>query len=120
MEKCARARLRRGSMSKTPRTDEHLRMKKENGHVVIVSIDFARQLETELAEARAELERLKKTAEIIPMKTMETIELNGVEYVRKDLLVLVLKMMEAKGLGEAFMTRLVMVLNNYKSKNKTL
>lgn len=50
--------------SKTPRTDEHLRMKEKNGHVAIVSRDFARQLETELAEARAEIERLKKTAEI--------------------------------------------------------
>lgn len=46
-------------------------MKKENGHVVIVSREFARQLETELAdkeeqlaEAWAEIERLKKTAEI--------------------------------------------------------
>lgn len=105
-------------MSETPRTDEHIRRKKENGHTVIVSREFARQLETELAEARAEIKRLKKTAEIIPMKTMETIELNGVEYVRKDLLVLVLKMMEAKGLGEAFMTRLEMVLNNYKTKSK--
>ena len=54
-------------MSYTPRTDEHLRMKEENGHCVIVSSDFARQLETELtdkdkqlAEARAEIERLKK------------------------------------------------------------
>lgn len=51
-------------MSKTPRTDEHLRTRKENGHVVIVSRDFARQLETELAdkekqlaEARAEIAR---------------------------------------------------------------
>ena len=43
----------------TPRTDEHLRIKKENGHVVIVSSEFARQLETELADARAEIGRLK-------------------------------------------------------------
>lgn len=57
-----------GSMSKTPRTDEHLRMKEKNGHVAIVSRDFARQLETELAdkekqlaEAWAEIERLKRT-----------------------------------------------------------
>lgn len=47
-------------MSDTPRTDEHLRRKQENGHVVIVSSEFARQLETELAEARAEIERLNK------------------------------------------------------------
>jgi hypothetical protein len=57
-------------MSKTPRTDEHLRMKEENGHAVIVSRDFARQLETELAdkdkqlaEARAEVERKDRLIE---------------------------------------------------------
>lgn len=42
-------------MSKTPRTDEHLRMKEENGHVAIVSRDFARQLETELADKDRQL-----------------------------------------------------------------
>lgn len=31
----------------TPRTDEHLRRKEENGHLVVVSADFARQLERE-------------------------------------------------------------------------
>ena len=46
-------------MSETPRTDEYLHRKKENGHTVIVSSDFARQLEKELAEAQAEIERLK-------------------------------------------------------------
>ena len=46
-------------MSKTPRTDEHLRRKEENGHVAIVSGDFARQLETELAEAQTENNVLK-------------------------------------------------------------
>ena len=44
-------------MSETPRTDEHIRRKKENGHVAIVSIEFARQLEIELAEARAEIDK---------------------------------------------------------------
>ena len=47
------------AIMKTPKTDEHLRRKEENGHVVIVSREFARQLEIELAEARAEIERLK-------------------------------------------------------------
>jgi hypothetical protein len=54
-------------MSKTPRTDEHLRMKEENGHTVIVSSEFVRQLETELAdkekqlaEARAEIARKER------------------------------------------------------------
>ena len=50
-------------MSKTPRTDEHLRMKEENGHTVKVSSEFARQLERELAEARAEIERKDKLIE---------------------------------------------------------
>ena len=42
-------------MSKTPRTDEHLRMKEESGHTVKVSSEFARQLERELAEVRADV-----------------------------------------------------------------
>ena len=57
-------------MSKTPRTDEHLRMKEENGHAVIVSSDFSRQLEAELAdkdrqlaEARAEIESKSRLIE---------------------------------------------------------
>jgi hypothetical protein len=47
-------------MSETPRTDEHLRRKEENGHVAVVSREFARQLETELAAAIAELRELRK------------------------------------------------------------
>lgn len=47
-------------MSKTPRTDEHLRMKEENGHVAVVSNEFARQLEEELADALAKLRRLEE------------------------------------------------------------
>jgi len=43
----------------TPRTDKHLQMKKENGHLVIVSTDFARQLETELAEKDRQLAEAK-------------------------------------------------------------
>jgi hypothetical protein len=46
-------------MSKTPRTDKHLRWKRENGHVAIISQDFARQLEIELAEVQNEIERLE-------------------------------------------------------------
>jgi hypothetical protein len=45
--------------TKTPRTDEHLRWRRENGYVAIITQDFARQLETELAEARAEIEKFK-------------------------------------------------------------
>jgi len=51
--------MKKKKMSETPRTDEHLRMKEENGHVVIVSGDFARQLEAELAEAQTENNVLK-------------------------------------------------------------
>ncbi len=47
-------------MSETPRTDEHLRWRRENGYVAIITQDFARQLETELAAAIAELRELKK------------------------------------------------------------
>ena len=48
-------------MSKTPRTDEHI-LHHANGNwhpSAFVLASFARQLETELAEARAEIERLK-------------------------------------------------------------
>jgi len=47
-------------MSNTPRTDEHLRWKRENGYVAIVSQDFARQLERELAAAIAKLRKLEE------------------------------------------------------------
>ena len=47
-------------MSETPRTDEHLRMKEENGHTVVVSSEFARQLEIELAAAKAKLKKLRE------------------------------------------------------------
>lgn len=52
-------------MSETPRTDEHLRWKRENGYIAIVSQDFARQLETELAAAIAKLRELEKQNEIL-------------------------------------------------------
>lgn len=42
-------------MGKTPRTDEHLRWRRENGYVAIITQDFARQLETELAEKEKQL-----------------------------------------------------------------
>jgi hypothetical protein len=46
-------------MTKTPRTDEHLRWRRENGYVAIITQDFARQLETELADAQTENNALK-------------------------------------------------------------
>ena len=42
-------------MSKTPRIDEHLRMKEENGHTVKVGSEFARQLERDLADKNKQL-----------------------------------------------------------------
>jgi hypothetical protein len=61
-------------MSDTPRTDEQLKLEAffdGIGIVETVEVEFAQQLEAEfadkekqLAEARAEIERLKKTAEI--------------------------------------------------------
>lgn len=53
----------------TPRTDEQAFVVypyQIHGQIVgnkVVTVDFARQLETELAEARAEVERLKKNQE---------------------------------------------------------
>ena len=41
----------------TPRTDEHLRRKEENGHTVIVSSEFARQLEQENKNLRRLLDK---------------------------------------------------------------
>ena len=52
--------MKKKKMSETPRTDEHLRMKEENGHIAIVSREFARQLESEFVEAIAKLRRLEK------------------------------------------------------------
>ena len=52
--------MKKQKMSETPRTDEHLRRKRENGHTVIVSSEFARQLERELADAMAELRKLRE------------------------------------------------------------
>ena len=80
-------------MSNTPRTDEHLRMKEENGHVAVVSSDFARQLETELvdkekqlAEARDKIGRLqllgkafdKGGAKMIEVRKMCSTQIDGV------------------------------------------
>lgn len=36
----------------TPRTDEHLRWRRENGYVAIITQDFARQLERENEDLR--------------------------------------------------------------------
>ena len=52
--------MKKKKMSKTPRTDEHLRWKRENGYIAIVSQEFARQLEIELAEAKAKLRKLRE------------------------------------------------------------
>ena len=52
--------MRKQKVSETPRTDEHLRWKRENGYIAIISQDFARQLEIELANALAELRDLKE------------------------------------------------------------
>jgi hypothetical protein len=63
-------------MNKTPRTDEHLRMKEENGHVAVVGREFARQLEIELAAAKANMQSLISYLEMVKTiaKKIETIE----------------------------------------------
>ena len=78
-------------MSETPRTDEYLHRREENGHTVVVSIEFARQLEIELAdkekqlaEAWDEIERLKKNrktkleAKMIEVRKISSTQLDGV------------------------------------------
>ena len=50
-------------MTKTPRTDEQLKLEAFMdgfGIVETVEVEFAQQLEAELADARAEIERLKE------------------------------------------------------------
>lgn len=44
----------------TPRTDKHLQMKKENGHLVVVSANFARQLERENRNLRNLLDKASR------------------------------------------------------------
>lgn len=54
-------------MSKTPRTDEHI-LHHGNGNwypSAFVLASFARQIETELAEARAEIESLTRSLTIV-------------------------------------------------------
>jgi hypothetical protein len=47
-------------MSETPRTDEHLRMKAENGQVAVVNREFARQLERENNKLRILLDKARR------------------------------------------------------------
>ena len=61
-------------MSKTPRTDEHILHHGNGGNgnwypSAFVLASFARQIETELAEARAEIERLNKNLRLLLCKT---------------------------------------------------
>lgn len=65
-------------MSKTPRTDEHI-LHHGNGNwhpSAFVLASFARQIETELAEARAEIERKDQLIE----QMREAIRLLADEY----------------------------------------
>lgn len=62
----------------TPRTDEHLRRKKENGHVVIVSRDFARQLEQENNNLRRLLDKASRAlACFVDLRGMTASELKS-------------------------------------------
>jgi hypothetical protein len=63
----------------TPRTDEHLRMKKENGHLVIVSADFARQLERENESLRRLLDKASRALScFVDLRGMTAAELKSV------------------------------------------
>ena len=63
-------------MSKTPRTDEHI-LHHGNGNwhpSAFVLASFARQIETELAEARAEIERLRSRNKMLDTAIAEMTE----------------------------------------------
>lgn len=60
IKEARRNKMIKQKRGETPRTDEYLRRRKENGHTVVVSSDFARQLEVELAAAIAELRILEE------------------------------------------------------------
>jgi hypothetical protein len=62
----------------TPRTDEHLRRKEENGHVVIVSRDFARQLEQENRNLRRLLDKASRAIScFVDLRGMTAAELKS-------------------------------------------
>jgi hypothetical protein len=62
----------------TPRTDKHLQMKKENGHLVIVSADFARQLEQENESLRRLLDKASRALScFIDLRGMTASELKS-------------------------------------------
>jgi hypothetical protein len=62
----------------TPRTDKHLQMKKENGHLVIVSADFARQLERENESLRRLLNKASRALScFIDLRGMTASELKS-------------------------------------------
>jgi hypothetical protein len=62
----------------TPRTDKHLQMKKENGHLVIVSADFARQLERENESLRNLLDKASQALScFIDLRGMTASELKS-------------------------------------------
>ena len=72
-------------MSKTPRTDEHI-LHHANGNwhpSAFVLASFARQLETELADARAEIERLRQ--ELRDNSTLATRQIVPAEMLVDDL-----------------------------------
>jgi hypothetical protein len=64
--------------TETPRTDGHLRAKEENGHLVIVSADFARQLEQENENLRKLLDKASQALScFIDLRGMTASELKS-------------------------------------------
>ncbi len=65
-------------MSETPRTDEHLRIKRENGLVAVVSREFARQLEMENRDLRKLLDKASQAlACFVELRGMAASELKS-------------------------------------------
>ena len=65
-------------MIETPRTDEHLRKKKANGHTVIVSSEFARELERENRNLRTLLDKASQAIDaFVDLRGMTAMELKS-------------------------------------------
>ena len=65
-------------MSETPRVDEHSRLKEENGHLVVVGADFARQLERENESLRGLLDKASQAlACFVDLQGMTAAELKS-------------------------------------------
>lgn len=73
-----REKREKQKMTETPRTDEYLRKRKENGHTVIVSSEFARELERENRNLRTLLDKASQAIDaFVDLRGMTAMELKS-------------------------------------------